>query len=144
MSKIGNRYRLETERFFNESYNTHIPPSDTNSDKNRLSRFEIYPEQRTFCNKPTPLHTTQYPDLFISYKEGFNLNTGKRIPLHLPKDDQFIRYSSQNQQIIGRLVKDKDKFLFPPLNSTNNFATIDYDAHVYTKTDYAINHVLKP
>ena len=90
MSEIGNRYWLETGRFFNESDNTHTPPSDTNSDKTRLSRFELYPEQRIFRNKPTPLHTTQYLDLFISYKEGFNLNTGKRNHLHLPEDDQFF------------------------------------------------------
>ena len=82
----------------------------------RPSRFEMYPEQKTFCNKPTPLHTTQYADLFISYKEGCNLKTGKSNPLHLPEDDQFIQYSSQIQQITGRLVKDKDKFLFPSLN----------------------------
>ena len=143
MSKIGIRYWLETERFFIDCYNTHTPPSDANSNKTRLSRFEIYPQQRTFCNKPTPLHITQYPDLFISYKEGFNLNTGKRNPLHLPEDDQFIQYSPQNQQITGRIVKDKDKILFPPINSTNNFATIDYDAHVNTNIDYGINHVSK-
>ena len=35
------------------------------------------------------------------------------------------------------------KINFPPLNSTNNFATIDYDAHVNTKNDYANNHVFK-
>ena len=52
MSKIGNRYWLETERFFNESYNTHTPPSDTNSDKNRLSRFETYPEKKLFATNP--------------------------------------------------------------------------------------------
>ena len=92
--------------------------------------------EEPFATNLFPLHTTQYPDLFISYKEGFNLNTGKRNPLHLPEDDQFIRYSSQNQQITGRLVKDNDICLFPPLNSTNNFATIDYDAHVHTKIVY--------
>ena len=143
MYKTGNRYWLETERFFNEFYNTQTHLSDAKSkDKPRLSRFEIYPEQRTFGNKPTPFHTTQYPDLFISYKEGFNLNTGKRNPLHLPEDDQFIRYS-QNQQVTGRLIKDKDKFFFPQLNSTNNCATIDYDSHVNTKIDYVFYHVFK-
>ena len=70
------------------------------------------------------------------------MNTGKRNPLHLPEDDQFIRYS-QNQQVTGRLIKDKDKFFFPQLNSTNNCATIDYDSHVNTKIDYVFYHVFK-
>ena len=91
MSKIGKSYWLETENFLNESYSTRTPHSDENSkDKNRPSRFEVYPEQKSFCNKTFPLHTAQYLDLFISYKEGFNLYTGKRNPLHLPGDDQFV------------------------------------------------------
>ena len=42
--------------------------------------------------KPTPLYTTQYPDLFITYTH--------------------------------------DKFLFPALNSLNNFDIIDYEAQL--------------
>ena len=29
------------------------------------------------------------------------------------------------------------------MNVSNNFATIDYDAHINTKIDYTINHVLR-
>ena len=32
--------------------------------------------------------------------------------------------------------------MFPALNVSNNFATIDYDAHINTKIDYTINHYL--
>ena len=95
------------------------------------------------CNKPTPLHNAQYPDLFFSYKDGFNLNTGKRNPLHLPEDDKIIQYSSQNQHITGGPIKENDKCLLPPLNSTNIFTTIDYNAHVNTKNDYGIKHVFE-
>ena len=86
MSKINNRYWLETEHFFNESYLPHTPPTNysDSQDKSRFSRFEIYPNTNTFCNKPTPLHSTQYPDLFVTYKEGFNMNTGKRNPSSSP------------------------------------------------------------
>ena len=35
------------------------------------------------------------------------------------------------------------KFIFPALNVSNNFATIDYDAHINTKIDYTINHVFR-
>ena len=34
-------------------------------------------------------------------------------------------------------------FLFPALNVSSNFATIDYDAHINTKIDYTISHVFR-
>ena len=70
MTKIGKRYWLETEHFFNESYNTNTSPDLKTKDISRLSQFKIYAAQKAFCNKPSLLHTTQYPDLFVSYKEG--------------------------------------------------------------------------
>ena len=69
MSKCRNRYWLEIEHFFNNnkshiSSETHYHDSKSQT---RLSRFEIFPESKMFCNKPTPLYTTQYPDLFFTY-----------------------------------------------------------------------------
>ena len=138
MSKIHNRYWLETEHFFNITYNKNAPPTysslpndNSNSDQTRLSRFEIFPNTNFFCNKPTPLHKTQYPDLFVTYKEGFNMNTGKRNPLKLPQDEQFDKLSSS--PIIGKIIKNaNNEILFPSLNKTNSFATLDYDAHINT------------
>ena len=48
----------------------------------------------------------------------------------------IIEYSS------GKTVLDisNNKFIFPALNISNNFATIDYDAHRNTKIDYTVNH----
>ena len=109
MIKIGTRHWLETEHFFNESYNTNTPPYSNPRDKSRLSRFEIYAAQKAFCNKPTLLHTTQYPDIFISHEEGFNINTGERNPFILPQNEQFNQYSSDHQTIIGKLIESKDK-----------------------------------
>ena len=48
-----------------------------------------------FCNKPTPLYTTQYPDLFITYNEGFNMHTGKPNPLQLPQNEQYDQLTTQ-------------------------------------------------
>ena len=47
--------------------------------------------------------------------------------------------------ISGKLVLDtsNNKFVFPALNVSNNFATIDFDAHINTKIDYTINHVFR-
>ena len=145
MTKIGKRYWLETDHFFNESYTTNTPPNSNSKDKSRLSRFEIYASQKSFCNKPSLLHTTQYPDLFVSYTEGFDINTGERKPSILPQNEQFNQYSSEYHKLIGKLIEDKDKkYLFPPLNSTNNFATIDYETQINTKIDYAIIKFSKP
>ena len=96
MSKLNNRYWFETEHLF--YYNNSNIPSETpyrdSKSQIRLSRFEIFPENKMFCNKPTPLYTTQYPDLFITYKEGFNTHTGKRNPLQLPEDEQNDKLST--------------------------------------------------
>ena len=89
MSKLNNRYWLETEHFFNNHFSTtssDTPYHDTKS-QTRLFRFEIFYENEMFCNKPTFLYITQYPDLFITYKEGFNMHTGKPNPLQLPQNE---------------------------------------------------------
>ena len=69
MSKLNNRYWLETEHFFNNK-DSDIP-SETrylvSKSQSRLSRFEIFFESKMFCHKPKPLFTTQYPDLFVTY-----------------------------------------------------------------------------
>ena len=45
--------------------------------------------------------------------------------------------------VSGKKVLDKsnNNFVFPALNVSNNFATIDYDAHINTKINYTIFHV---
>ena len=48
-----------------------------------------------------------------------------------------------NENISGKIVSKNsiNKFMFPALIVSNNFATIDYDAHINIKIDYPINHV---
>ena len=65
----------------------------------------------------------------------------KKVPLQLPQNEQYNQLTTQ--LISGKLIHTQDKFLFPALNSSNNFATIDYEAHINTKLDYSINHVFK-
>ena len=54
-------------------------------------------------------------------------------------------HSMIDEYISGKKVLDASnkEFLFPALSVTNNFATIDYDAHINTKIDYTINHVFR-
>ena len=94
-----------------------------------------------FCNKPTLLYTTQYHDLFIIYKEGFNVQTGRPNPLQLSQNEQYNQLTTQ--LISGKLIHTQDNIRFPALNSSNNFATIDYEAHINTKIEYSDNHVFE-
>ena len=50
-----------------------------------------------------------------------------------------------NDYISGKIIlnNSNNKYIFPALNVSNNFATIDYDAHINTKIDYTINHVFR-
>ena len=91
-------------------------------------------------NKPTPLYITQNPDLFLTYKGGFTLQTGKRYPLQLPEGEQYDKLSTQ--LISGKVIHGK-KIIFPALNSSNIFAFINYEAHKYTKIDYYFSQNFK-
>ena len=74
-----------------------------------LSPFEIFTEDKRFGNKPTPLYTTQYTDLFITNKEGFNMHTCKRYPLQLPENYQYDNLPTQ--LISGNLIHTQNKLL---------------------------------
>ena len=74
-------------------------------------------------------------------KVGFKMHTGKRNPLQLPQNEQYNQLTTQ--LISGKIIHTQDKFLFLALNSSNNFATFDYEAHINTKFDYYFNHVFK-
>ena len=149
MTKIEDRYWIETDSFVHSSHSTksdttsgikgtahpyiHAPHSQ-NPNNPSLSRFEVFSNAQTFCGKPDPLYSTQYSDLFVTYTNGFNMHTGQ------PNLQSII-----NEYISGKIVLDNsnNKLIFPALNVSNNFSTIAYDAHINTKIDYTINHVFR-
>ena len=147
MTKIEDRYWIETDSFVHSPFS--IKPETTSGIKGTahpyvhaphtqypnnpsLSRFEVYPTAQTFCGKPDRLYSTQYSDLFVTYTDGFSMHTGQ------PNTNSMI-----DEYISDKILLDfsQKKIIFPALNVSNNFATIDYDAHVNTKIDYTINHV---
>ena len=149
MTKIEDRYWIETDSFVHSPHSikpkttagikgTEHPyvyaPHTQHPNNPSLSRFEVFPTAQTFCGKPDPLYSTQYSDLFVTYTDGFNMHTGQPNP-----------HSKIDEYISGKIVLDtsNNKFIFPALNVSNNFATIDYDAHINTKIDYTINHVFR-
>ena len=56
-------------------------------------------------------------------------------------DPQFMI----NEYNSGKIVLDNSnhEYFFPALNVSDNFATIDYGAHLNTKIEYTINHVCR-
>ena len=109
MSKLDNRYwlEIENEHFFNDN-DSNVPPQTPYHEckhQTRLSRFEAFPESRMCFNKPTPLYITQNPDLFLTYKGEFSLQTGKRYPLQLPEGKQCDKLSTQ--LISGKVIHGK-------------------------------------
>ena len=149
MTKIEDRYWIETDSFVHSPHpiksktasgikGTEYPyvyaPHTQHPNNPSLSRFEVFPTAQTFCGKPDPLYSTQYSDLFVTYTDGFNMHTEQPNP-----------HSMIDEYISGKIVLDtsNNKFVFPALKVSNNFATIDYDAHINTKIDYTINHVFR-
>ena len=149
MTKIDNRYWIKTDSFVHSSHSTksdttsgikgtaqpyiHAPLTQ-NPNNYSLSRFEVFPNAQTFCGTPDPFYSTQYSDLFVTYTNGFNMHT--RQP-----NLQFIN----NEYISEKNLLDNsnNKFIFPALNVSINFATIDYDAHINKQIDYTLNHVFR-
>ena len=149
MTKLEDRYWIETYSFVHSSHprkpnitsginGTSYPyvhvPHVQHPHNPSLSRFEVFRNAQTFCGKPEPLYSTQYSDLFVTYTDGFNMHTGQ------PKPQSVII-----EHISGKIVlnNSNNHIMFPALNVSNNFATIDYDAHMNTEYVYTINHVFR-
>ena len=124
---------LQTEGIQGTKYPNVKTPQST-VDNSSLSRFEIYPIAQAFCGKPESLYSIQYEDIFVTYLDGFDINNGQPRPHSIldKKISRKIQFDTSNQ-----------KYIFPALNVSNNFATLDYDAHINTKFDFTINHVFK-
>ena len=147
MTRIKDRYWIETDNFIESSNITQnlqnegiqgtkypiVKTPQSTVDNQSLSRFGIYPIAQTFYGKPEQLYSTQYDDIFVTYLDGFDMNNGQPRP-----------HSKIDQNISGRIQFDtcNQKYTFPALNVSNIFATLDYDAHINTKTDFTINQYL--
>ena len=141
MAKIEETYWIEADSFVHSSIpnnsdttygikGTSFPyihaPHTQNRRNPSLLRFEVFPHAQTFCSKPEPLYATQYSDLFVTYSKGFNMHAR-----------QPNRHSVINEYFSGKLILNpqNNEYVFPALNVSNNFATIDYNAHYDTKID---------
>ena len=140
MPKIEDRYCIETDSFVPSSipnksvtingikgtpFSYENSPHTQNSHNPSLSRFEDFPDSQTFCSKPGPLYTIQYSDLFVTCLGGLNMHTVQPNPR-----------SVINEYVSGKIVLDttKNKYVFPGVNVSNNFATIDFTLPLPTST----------
>ena len=107
----------------------------------KLYQDSKFPQQKTFCKKPTQLLLTYFLNSFVTYREGFNLNTGNKNASVVDENPSFSR-----QSMSSPLYYDcsKNKYYFPSLNVSKSFGTVEYDAHILTKIPFSINLVFKP
>ena len=109
MTTIKDRYWIETDNFIESSNITqnlqtegiqgtkypNVKTLQSTVDNPSLSRFEIYPIAQTFCRKPEPLYLTQSEDIFVTYLDDFDMNTGHSRP-----------HSKIDQKISGKIQFD--------------------------------------
>ena len=119
MSILYSRYQLESENHFSSNKVCNVlletPSYHVYKSQTRLTRFEIFPKSQMFCNKLTPLNTTQSLDLSITNKESFNMDTDERNPFQLPEDELSTRLT------LGKLLHPQTELHFADLNSSKNF-----------------------
>ena len=79
MIKFQKRYFIETlksnETNSGYKHNAHMNSSRFQNhlyDESALSRFEVLTKPLYKCNEDRPYYATQYQDIFIQNKEGFN------------------------------------------------------------------------
>ena len=108
MPKTEERYWIEKDYFVHSSHSTkpdattgirgtthpyvHAPHTQ-DPNNSCLLRFEVFPNDQTFCGKPDPFYSTQYFDLFVTNTNGFNMHTGQPNP-----------QSMINEYISGKIV----------------------------------------
>ena len=61
-------------------------------------------------------------------------------PIIVDEDSSFSQVPTSSTLVFDSV---KNKYSFFPLNGSNTFCTVDYDARTIRKTDYPMNHVNK-
>ena len=87
MIKFQKRYFIATlESNETSSGHKHMPHMYSSRfqkhlfDESALSRFEVLTKPLYKCNEDRPYYATQYQDIFIQYREGFNFVSGRPSP----------------------------------------------------------------
>ena len=79
--------------------------SPLGTEKHALSRIEIFQNRQTFCRNPTPMYTTQYPHIYINYREGLNMQTGNKNTIVMPEqNEQFFQETMTSPLVFNTLL----------------------------------------
>ena len=116
MTRIKDRYWIETDNFIDSSNITkhlqtegikgtkypNVKTPQSTLDNPSLSRSEIYPIAQTFRGKPEPLFSTQYEGIFVTYLDGFDMNTGQPKPRSIIDQNKSgkIQFDNSNKKYI--------------------------------------------
>ena len=88
--------------------------------------FQVYKKPQTLCRYPQIVYPTPYDSLYISLRDGFDVNTGE--PIHKFKSDTGAitiknkYYSNDNKTV--------------DIKHFQIYDNIDFEAHLVTKFDY--------
>ena len=122
-------------------------------DETALSRFEVLTKPLHKCNEDRPYYATQYQDIFIQYKEGFNFVSGKPSPdfddTHITVPDgppsltAYTKANIRDGYVIpqeSQLYHKSEKYeLF---RKQNWFGAVHPNVQIDAKLDYMISRVL--
>ena len=86
------------------------------------------------------MDTTRIFDLLVKYREGYNLNAVTKNLIVVDEEPSFSQSSLSSPLFFDSVEM---KFYFPLLIDSIIFGIVDYEAHIYTKIDSSIDHVLK-
>ena len=75
-----------------------------------LSGLEIFPK-KNFPKERKQMHPTQYFVLFVTYREGSNMNTGNKNPIVLDEGSSFSRLSMSSLLVFDNEKKLNKNFL---------------------------------
>ena len=96
--------------------------------ENKLTRFQLYPETELACKYKKPIYKTQYSEILVEYKHGFDMNTGHLIvspiatSLSLTDGNPYVSVKFQKNlgRIGGKLKpQDADSTRLQELSLTN-------------------------
>ena len=96
----------------------------------QLYQDSNFSQKNAFCKKPIPKHTSQFLDLFVTYRGGSFMNNGYKNLIVADDNWSFSQQSTSSLLVIDSF---KNKIGFPPLNDSNIIGTVDFDSHVVTK-----------
>ena len=158
--KFQKRYFIETleinETNSGHKQNAHMYSSRFQKhlyDESALSRFEVLTKPIYKCNEDRPFYATQYQDIFIQYKEGFNFVSGKpscdfdnthiTVPDGVPSLTPYTKANIGDGYVIpqeSQLYHKSEKYeLF---RKQSSFGAVNPNVQIDTKLDFMISRVL--